>query len=48
MTATITDIVEYRDWKRAKEAWNAVHPERHWSRLTETERLNWRRMFFGQ
>lgn len=47
MTATITDINEYRAWKRAKEAWQSVnqHPSVSWQNLSEEERLKWRRAF---
>lgn len=47
MTAKITDLNEYRAWKRAKTAWRATnpHPSQAWEKLSEADRLKWRRLF---
>lgn len=43
MSANMTDINEYRRWKRAKQAWQAANPGKLWSRLSEADRLAYRR-----
>jgi hypothetical protein len=47
MTATITDINEYRAWKRVKIAWQSANPSGRWEDLSEDERLRWKQMFGG-